>query len=698
MISDMLMVNDSKTEFLIVGSKQQLERVNIPCVHVGEDRITPVTSVRNLGVIFDSNLKMDLQITKACQNAYYHLHNIRRIRKFLSHEATCTVIHAFITSQIDYCNCLMNGLPENLIKKLQHVQNTAARLVFNLRKYDCITPALVTLHWLPVKYRIEFKTVLIVFKGLHGKAPTYIQEMIIPSKSKRYSIRSNEERVLKVPKFKHDTFGKRAFAVYGPLAWNCLPKEIRLCDEIEAFKRNLKTHLFVKFVNESTLAIWFWRIIVKRPRMLSAQFVALYEPCKPKPKPKHWYQLLISLAHIICFFHPQAWHWYRLLIWLAHIIICFLPAGLTLVSAPHLAFSYHHLFSPPQAWQWCQLLISLAHIICFSPRRPDIGISSSSDSLISSSVFSLQAWHWYQLLILLAHSINCFFPAGLTLVSAPHLAHLIIFFPSSVFPQQVSHWYPLISLDHIICFSPRRSDIGIGSSSHSLMSSSAVFPTGLTLVSAPHLARSYHHLFFPHRPDVGIHYSSCSLISSSAFCPTGLTLVSAPHLAHSSSSSSSSVFPQQVSHWYPLFISLAHIICYFPHRSHIGIGSSSRSLVSSVFSPTGLTLVSAPHLTCSYHLLFSPQVSHWYWLLISLARIICFFPHRPDVGIRSSSRSLISSSVFSPHRPDVGIRSSSRSLISSSVSHENLSGDEGRHRAGWQQVNNILTLYWLNSY
>ena len=95
----------------------------------------------------------------------------------------------------------------------------------------------------------------IVFKGLHDKAPTYIQEMITPSKSKSYSIRSNEERVLKVPKFKHDTFGKRAFAVYGPLAWNCLPKEIRLCDEIEAFKRNLKTHLFVKFVNESTLTI-----------------------------------------------------------------------------------------------------------------------------------------------------------------------------------------------------------------------------------------------------------------------------------------------------------------------------------------------------------------------------------------------------------------------------------------------------------
>ena len=143
---------------------------------------------------------------------------------------------------------------------------------------------------LAVKCRIEFKTLLIVFKGLHGKAPTYIQEMIIPSKSKRYSIRSSEERVLKVPKFKHDIFGKPAFAVYGPLAWNCLPKEIRLFNEIEAFKRNPKTHLFVIFVNESTLAIWFWRIIVKRPRVLSAHLVALYKPCKPKHMFWSWWR------------------------------------------------------------------------------------------------------------------------------------------------------------------------------------------------------------------------------------------------------------------------------------------------------------------------------------------------------------------------------------------------------------------------
>ena len=163
---------------------------------------------------------MDMQITKACQSAYYHLHNISRIRKFLSQGATCTTTHAFITNQIDDCYSLMNGLPDKLIKKLQRVLNTAARLVFNLRKYDRITPALVALYCLPVYYLIEFKTLLIVFKGLHSKAPTYIQEMIVPQKN---YIRSNEERVPKVAQFKHDTFSKRAFAVYGPLAWNCLP-------------------------------------------------------------------------------------------------------------------------------------------------------------------------------------------------------------------------------------------------------------------------------------------------------------------------------------------------------------------------------------------------------------------------------------------------------------------------------------------
>ena len=94
------------------------------------------------------------------------------------------------------------------------------------------------------------------FQGLHGMAPNYIQDMLVPSTSKRYAMRSNETCLLRVPKFKHDTFGGRAFMVCGPKTWNSLPQEIRKCDEIEAFKRSLKTHLFVKFVNESSIVVW----------------------------------------------------------------------------------------------------------------------------------------------------------------------------------------------------------------------------------------------------------------------------------------------------------------------------------------------------------------------------------------------------------------------------------------------------------
>ena len=79
MISNILMVNDSKTGFLIVGGKQQHESVNIPFIHMGEDQITPVMSVRDLSVNLDSNLKTDIQMTKVCQHAYNHMHNIGRI-------------------------------------------------------------------------------------------------------------------------------------------------------------------------------------------------------------------------------------------------------------------------------------------------------------------------------------------------------------------------------------------------------------------------------------------------------------------------------------------------------------------------------------------------------------------------------------------------------------------------------------------
>ena len=107
----------------------------------------------------------------AAVRAFYYLYNTRHIRKYLSRSSTETLIHAFITSRLDYCNSLLYGLPKYQLSKLQRVMNSSARLVYCAPKSCHITPLLRELHWLPVCYRIEYKITLLTFKVLRGMAP-----------------------------------------------------------------------------------------------------------------------------------------------------------------------------------------------------------------------------------------------------------------------------------------------------------------------------------------------------------------------------------------------------------------------------------------------------------------------------------------------------------------------------------------------
>jgi len=75
---------------------------------VGDVSVAPVAVARNLGTWFDTNLRQVTHITNPCKAAFYHLHNIRRIRKFLTVEPTKVLVHAFVMGRIDYCNSLVN--------------------------------------------------------------------------------------------------------------------------------------------------------------------------------------------------------------------------------------------------------------------------------------------------------------------------------------------------------------------------------------------------------------------------------------------------------------------------------------------------------------------------------------------------------------------------------------------------------------
>ena len=187
------------------------------------DGITLASSstVRNLGVIFDQDLSFNSHIKQISRTAFFHLRNIAKIRHILSQNDAEKLVHAFVTSRLDYCNSLLSGCPNKSLKTLQLVQNAAARVLTKTRKRDHITPILASLHWLPVKFRIEFKILLLTFKALNGQAPSYLKELIVPYVPTR-RLRSQHAGLLVVPNISKSRTGGRAFSYQAPLLWNHL--------------------------------------------------------------------------------------------------------------------------------------------------------------------------------------------------------------------------------------------------------------------------------------------------------------------------------------------------------------------------------------------------------------------------------------------------------------------------------------------
>jgi hypothetical protein len=192
---------------------------------------------------FDECMKLDKHVAITCRNAWHHLYQISRIKKYLSESQLKLVIQSFVISKIDQNNSLLSGSPKYLIAKLQSVQNGAAKLICGINRFDQIEPPLCDLHWLPVNRRIEFKILLLCYKCLHGKGPAYLSELLVPYKPSR-NLRSASSNLLVEPKSDMKTYGDRAFSIAGPRLWNGLPASVKDSPSITSFKKALKTHLF----------------------------------------------------------------------------------------------------------------------------------------------------------------------------------------------------------------------------------------------------------------------------------------------------------------------------------------------------------------------------------------------------------------------------------------------------------------------
>ncbi|MGL4601992.1 MAG: hypothetical protein ACRCVE_11065, partial [Plesiomonas sp.] len=156
-----IQLNLAKTEVLEIPANPSIEHHFT--IQLGSSTLTPTKSAKNLGVVFDNQLKFTNHISATTRSCRYALYNIRKIRPFLSQHAAQLLVQALVISRLDYCNALLAGLPANTTKPLQLIQNAAARLVFDQPKRAHVTPLLISLHWLPVAARIKFKSLTLAF-------------------------------------------------------------------------------------------------------------------------------------------------------------------------------------------------------------------------------------------------------------------------------------------------------------------------------------------------------------------------------------------------------------------------------------------------------------------------------------------------------------------------------------------------------
>ena len=214
-------------------------------ISVVSQTICSSQKARNIGVTFDNHFLFNDHVASICKSSFYHLRNISYIRKCLSSTTTEILVHAFPSSKLDYCNSLLYGLPNYHVKKVQHAQNAAARLMSLARKHEHITPILLNLHWLPIRYRIVFKILLITYKALNNLAPSYIRDLITPYIPSR-QLRSSSKNLPVIPHFNLKTYGAKSFSVAAPTLWKTLPGDIMNSSSVSDFKNKLDTFLFKK--------------------------------------------------------------------------------------------------------------------------------------------------------------------------------------------------------------------------------------------------------------------------------------------------------------------------------------------------------------------------------------------------------------------------------------------------------------------
>jgi len=213
--------------------------------------VDPVKSIRDLGIYIDADLVIRTHVQRTV--CFATLHQLRQVRRSVPPDTFQSLIVSLVISRLDYSNAVLVDLPVYLMHRLQSVFNAAARLIYHMRSTDHITNGLVSLHWLRVPQRIEYKIAVLTYKALHGSAPRYLGALVpVADLPGRRALCSAGTSRLSVPSVRLSTIGSQAFPVADPLIWNALPQETTSAQLLSMFRQHLKSHLFRRSIQTSS--------------------------------------------------------------------------------------------------------------------------------------------------------------------------------------------------------------------------------------------------------------------------------------------------------------------------------------------------------------------------------------------------------------------------------------------------------------
>ena len=242
--ANMLKLNDSKTELMLVTSKRSKHLHNLPTsITIGNAQIPFKQSVKNLGFTLDCHLTMNAHVSNIARTCYFELRRLASICRFLTSTATATLVSAFVLSRIDYCISLLFVHTHDVTSHLQRIQNYAARVILSLPMSSRITTHIKSLHWLPVKARSTYKIACLCYHCHSSTAPSYVTDML-HKKPLHTCSNSYTMPLLNRPAHGKATLGDRSFSFASSSVWNSIPNDVRCAPSLSSFKSRLKTYLF----------------------------------------------------------------------------------------------------------------------------------------------------------------------------------------------------------------------------------------------------------------------------------------------------------------------------------------------------------------------------------------------------------------------------------------------------------------------